>query len=598
MSVRNREVPKTGSTELHPDYVLVFDGPTKAVASHVSKALVVLSDSGFYVSVRPGGGDSMLILVRLEARLIASADQRTQIVLDSLPWGKLAGLTDSFPIGNELPTFLTSEPSLLGNSKAVESIAKYDWKTAAVFQLRWLMAVNLGGIALLGIVNWLTGNDFSLVYNLATLFSGTLTVAKWKSLLGTVSTASVAEEPVRPEYKGTDKETRELRRLLFIPLAALLLTVFTLGQFAVLVIEIFLTQFYDGPLLAIAKLVPAGAGVVAAIIFGLINTKVVDAYTEWEDYPTLSQLRAVKQQRSFYLDLLLAFLPVLLTAYIYLPFGNLLIGVLPYFRSSKFGQYVPLVSAFHLDTGRLVSQASFYMLQQPIIAMGTTIALPEALMYAKRSIFGQISAKNNNVFAREQMQPPFDADAELKLLVFAFGYVLVLSSVWPIGSVLLLLVTIVRGRVLLYSLSRRLRRPQPDATREATMGSLQQWCANLKFVLVAASIVAPTITVMYGSTNPAKTHSLNGDYLYDYAISAMQVPWVIILATALLSENAVLIVFTVASKFFTANESKKLGVQDDAAVSEKATAAVAEDGVWKQIDVAKELEALVGSKIQ
>lgn len=319
-------------------------------------------------------------------------------------------------------------------------------------------------------------------------------------------------------YRGTNQESRQYRKLAFIGVAVVLISTYFFCLLGLLGFEILCTQFYDGKYASIVALIPTGVNVVSTKLLALIYTKVLESFVEWEDYPNLDERAKVRAGRQFWLSCLLNYAPLALTAFIYLPFGHLLISQTGNVAVATRG-LVPTKQIFTLNTERLRSQAVYFAFTNQVVSIGLGTVLPLALEFL---------LNNKKGYARAFSRTEFNLDDSLLAACSLFGYGLLITPVYPAAAASCCIGFWIQGRTSLIQLTLCSRRPIPR--RGTTIGI---WNSHLLFLVGLASIVTPAICVMYGST---EAYSASKSYVGKSLTT--------VLAVAFLSEN----VFLLASK--------------------------------------------------
>lgn len=534
---------------LQPDLVLVYSSESTA---EIKKGLETLSNAGYFATTIKGAATTTLILVRAGAGLVVGSSDRSVAVQRRLSLISLPGVTDRFPPHNAQNPFTNSKMKELQNSRSVEIEADnieaiLGPQAAGAIEFENYMLRLFALFAVSGVQQYFLKGRFAFASCAALLLTGTVGVAFWTNFANrrkaqrAVDTSQIILNK-RPEYKGTPAERREQIRLLFVPFAALLMTLYGLGLVVVLAFEIFCTQIYDGPAKGLVKLFPVGANVVASQVYAFFYSIAIDRFTEWEDYPTEEALNNSKAQRQFYLQALIGYMPIILTAYVYLPFGHLLIGLVKELHNSQLANYLTLTETFQLDGARLYTQARFYTLTQSLVAVALDGVLPWIIYAFKRNVLHKARESQDNRFALEQLKVPFNSNTEIQKVVLSFGYLLIVSSIWPFAAVVAFVLLYARKMAVVQLVSRGfLRKPLAYSfTRDIAF-----WTGDLFNILLAGSIVAPTICIMYCENRSS----------YDYRTSYVDTTWPTIALVALLSENAVLVVYRVALNYLQSLDS-------------------------------------------
>lgn len=609
---------KFDEKKIKPDRVFVFSKKNKhstdaSLERDVQEGARLVGQEGFYVSFRKGISGSVLILVRATPKLVSEGARkglnRAVTVQEALPLEFLAKLenppSDEFIVDNfggnkrKFPGFfgLILKPAALDEIERV-----YGSFTAGVFELAGFLTVYMLIYSIFTTSVSFLPSISTTVDGQTALLAAVPTVALWlvyQSKHSAPATTTAAPTPTDDTPAGgaaatptsktttaaTEKETKEVqkrnisqanRRLLFLPLSTLLLSLFSAGLFLVFLLEITCTQLYAGKYAAIVGLIPTGVNVVYSIIFSIIYGKFVQVYSNWEGYTDEAKKVEAIAQRTFYLNALTSYLPLVFTAFFYIPFGELAARyTLIQFQSYSVHTYVPLTPVFTLNTERLRGQATFFTATQHIIQLLMSTFLPLAITWLKRSVFKQAQPAGNNRFALEQLWAPFSPNDFASSLIIALGYVLFLAAVWPLGVIFSFVGLWVRTRGALYMLTSATRLPSVAVSiSRPNSRHLGFWNTNLKTLVVLSAIFTPAMSVVY--SNLGNSVSFLSSKL-----------WLQAFVWSLLVENIVLVYFHVLEQYFSQVVSVKPPLTGEQFI--QGYTDNDQDEMWEAFDVQSEL---------
>ncbi|KAE8153627.1 calcium-activated chloride channel-domain-containing protein [Aspergillus avenaceus] len=198
----------------------------------------------------------------------------------------------------------------------------------------------------------------------------------------------------RPQYVW-DKEVRDsitgetvrvfpahkqlLRQMLLVPfvivasLALGTLIVVTFGM------EIFISEVYRGPFKDYLEFLPT---VLFSLSLPWINntlTRIATRLTDYENYRTQDQYDIAQTSKTFVMNFITSFLPTILTAFVYVPFGARLLPHLDVFNIRGLSKTFD-TSRVHIDPSRLQQEVIYLSVTGQILNFGEEVVLP----YVKR----------------------------------------------------------------------------------------------------------------------------------------------------------------------------------------------------------------------
>jgi hypothetical protein len=173
---------------------------------------------------------------------------------------------------------------------------------------------------------------------------------------------------------------KQLRRqLLLIPFAtgaSLVLGTLIVVTFAM---EILISEVYTGPFKDYLEFLPT-------ILFSLslpwINNTLTDIatqLTDYENYRTQDQYDVAQTTKTFVMNFITSFLPTILTAFVYVPFGARLLPYLDVFRVGGLAKAFD-THRIHIDPARLQQEVIYLSLTGQVLNFGEEVVLP----YVKR----------------------------------------------------------------------------------------------------------------------------------------------------------------------------------------------------------------------
>ena len=116
------------------------------------------------------------------------------------------------------------------------------------------------------------------------------------------------------------------------------------------------------------------------------------------------------------LNLVASYLPIALTAFVYVPFGKLLVPYLDVFqltaqRFTSEGKPLP-TKEFEIDPDRLTKQVIYFTVTAQIVNFALEVLVP----YAKRKVFRAVKEAQNGGSSKSEAKQPKDAPVEAAFL--------------------------------------------------------------------------------------------------------------------------------------------------------------------------------------
>lgn len=172
-----------------------------------------------------------------------------------------------------------------------------------------------------------------------------------------------------------------LRQLLLIPFATV--AAVALGSLIVVTfaLEVFISEVYVGPLKGYLEFLPT---VLFSLSLPTITSKLTDIatqLTEYENYRTQDQYDLAQTAKTFVMNFITAFLPTLLTAFVYVPFGAKIIPYLDVFHVR--GLHSSISTEFQVDTSRFQQEVIYLSVTGQVVSFGEEVILP----YVKKVIW-------------------------------------------------------------------------------------------------------------------------------------------------------------------------------------------------------------------
>lgn len=413
--------------------------------------------------------------------------------------------------------------------------------------------------ALFGFSCWLLLGSFSIIYTVVNSLWCIVFVEYWKrqevdlscrwqskgvSVVRTARRQFVPEKEVRDEGTGEIRgvfpaQKRMYRQLLQVPfamLAAVALGVIIATCFA---IEIFISEVYSGPLKTYLVFIPTILLSALVPTMSAVLTSIATKLNEYENYETHDAYDTALTRKIFVINFITSYLPIFLTAFVYVPFASLIAPYLDIFQVTV----RPFVSKekatthtqFTIDPDRLRKQVIYFTVTAQIVGFGMETILPFVKQKLLRK-YKEYSRKKNglsesgskpssgNTSESEEDNaaagisfddPPeegkflkrvrneaelsyYDVTDDLREMCIQFGYLALFSPVWPLVPVSFLVNNWVELRSDFFKIIVECRRPL--ALRADTIGP---WLDTLGFLSWVGSITSAALIYMFSNGQQA-----------------------------------------------------------------------------------------------
>ncbi|KAH6693612.1 calcium-activated chloride channel-domain-containing protein [Plectosphaerella plurivora] len=452
--------------------------------------------------------------------------------------GKWERVTSIFPLHNErlnqsLLTHL-SKHIFLTHDDLDQIRDLWGSKVAFYFAFIQTYLVFLIFPAVTGVAAWLFLPKYSLFYAILTCVWCTVFLEYWKiqevDLSIRWNVRGIAHVKVnRPQFKWesvtTDEAGREhhhfsrkkqvLRQLLQIPF--ILFATLALGTMIVSVfaIEVLISESYEGPYKSYLEYLPT---VLLAVALPYITTYLEEAaenLTEFENHRTADHHEMSLTQKVFVLNIVTNYLPILLTAFVYVPFGD---DVIPYLEKI-IGKVLGSVGKefehqpFSTDSDRLRNEVIALVVTGQLSGFFEENILPFVKhkfsgwwreirrMRSKDSML--MSVVRDDIDEAEFLKrvrnqatlPKYDVQEDISEIVLQFGYLALFSPVWPLIPMGFLINNWIELRSDFLKICIEHQRPAPVRT-----DGIGPWIYSLDLLTWLGSISTAAIVHLFGSS--------------------------------------------------------------------------------------------------
>ncbi|KAI9859967.1 MAG: hypothetical protein M1824_003555 [Vezdaea acicularis] len=314
------------------------------------------------------------------------------------------------------------------------------------------------------------------------------------------------KDPVTGEiirtFPATKRLARQLLQIPFTVLASALLGSLIATCFG---IEIFISEVYDGPFKGILVFLPTGILTTCIPIFSSMLTGFANRLTEFENYETNDSYDAAMTQKIFVLNFITSYVGIFLTAFVYVPFGSLIVPYLDIFSVTvrPFANNEKELTApkvgFQINPDRLRKQVIYFTVTAQVVNLLMEVVVP----YLKRRGFQKYNkmktkraAKNGGISTSAALNDLPEEKDFLKIVrneaTLDFGYLSLFSVVWPLTAVSFIVNNWIELRSDAVKITVEMQRPTP--WRADTIGP---WLDTLGFLTWLGSITSAALVYLF-----------------------------------------------------------------------------------------------------
>lgn len=224
-------------------------------------------------------------------------------------------------------------------------------------------------------------------------------------------------------------------------------------------------------------------------------------------------------QKIFILNFITSYLPILLTAFVYLPFGSLIVPYLDIFQltarpfAENEKQLTTPKSGFTVNPSRLRKQVIYFTVTAQVVnfAMETIVPYVKRRGFSKyQEIKTERAVKKGGADPKAQDLPEeaeflarvrkeaeldvYDVSTDLREMVVQFGYLALFSVVWPLTSVSFLINNWVEIRSDAVKICVEMQRPTPHRA-----DSIGPWLESLGFLTWMGSISSAALVYLFSN---------------------------------------------------------------------------------------------------
>lgn len=307
-----------------------------------------------------------------------------------------------------------------------------------------------------------------------------------------------------------------LRQLLLIPFASV--ATIALGTLIVVAfaMEVFISEVYTGPFKGYLEFLPTVLFSLSLPAITTLLNNMATRLTDFENYRTQDQYDLAQTQKTFVMNFITSFLPTLLTAFIYVPFGQ---KIVPYLNIFRVAGLSSSTRDFRVDSTRLQQEVIYLCVTGQVFNFGEEFVLPyvKRVLWQKWRDYRMKQAERVRPRSRStatdlllvdvpeestlmsRIRDEADADEykvqdDIMEMCVQFGYLALFGVAWPLVPLGFLLNNWLELRGDFFKLTMECKRPPPVRT-DSIGPSLQ----GLEFLTWLGTLSTATIVHIYRS---------------------------------------------------------------------------------------------------
>ncbi|KAK9776404.1 putative Calcium-activated chloride channel-domain-containing protein [Seiridium cardinale] len=565
-----QHIPRTGDhigLTYNDKYVMHYDFTdldNEAAAEELACLCSDIEHAGLQSEVRAGEGKSLLIFVRASKELLSSEIHKSRVkdwlygitktqpqvdkksksqsvnnafesesilcVYRLLNWSKEnggAGITPGFGKWENVKSIFPIHNEV-ANRKLLKHLSKRLFLTKDdLDQIRDLFGSQASLHAATGVLAWAFLPKYSLVYAILTLLGCTIFLEYWKILQADLSIrwsvrGVAALKTNRPNFHYDkviiDESGRRkhyypkwksfARQSLQIPFFAFCLLALGIIITLVFALEVLVSEVYHGPYQGYLEYAPT---LILAAGLPYMNSFLEDVATrlaEFENHRTKDNFGMSLTQKLFVLSFIVNYLPILLTAFVYIPLGN---RIVPWLGTNLPGTLGNSLDDhfFDRDPDRLRNEVIALTLTGQLSDMFEEMVVPYVMhrlkswwhaYRASRSHFSNTKIDDPSekafllIVRRQASLPPYNVQDDISEMVIQFGYLALFSPVWPLVSVGFLINNWIELRSDFLKICIEHQRPHPVRT-----DGIGPWIHSLDALTWMGSVCTAAVVHMFGT---------------------------------------------------------------------------------------------------
>jgi anoctamin-10 len=278
-------------------------------------------------------------------------------------------------------------------------------------------------------------------------------------------------------------------------------------------IEVMISEVYTGPFKSVLVFTPT---VILTVMVPLITgtlSNIATKLTDFENYENESSYEAAMTQKVFIFNFICSYVPLFLTAFVYVPFGS---TIVPHLDIMGFMAPVDGVDAdgvaaqqaiFEINPDRLRKQMIYFT----VTAQAVNLAMETIVPYFKRAALTkakEFQLKRSGKFTPINDSPQeakflsrvrheaelgvYNVTDDLREMCMQFGYLCLFSPIWPLAPVSFLVNNWIELRSDAAKICIEMRRPIPHRA-----DSIGPWLDNLGFLTWMGSVSSAVLVYLF-----------------------------------------------------------------------------------------------------
>ncbi|KAH6856677.1 calcium-activated chloride channel-domain-containing protein [Chaetomium sp. MPI-CAGE-AT-0009] len=286
-------------------------------------------------------------------------------------------------------------------------------------------------------------------------------------------------------------------------------------------IEVFINEVYSGPFKQYLAFLPTILLTILNPTLTTLLTHLAEKLTELENYRTHDAHQASFIQKIFIINFITSYLGIFLTAFVYVPFGKILVPYLDVFhltvqRFTAEGHSLP-TKAWEINPNRLTKQVIYLTVTAQVVNLATEFIVPFAKRKVSRTVErvqtglsekkgGSAATATNQQRrpdepeeaeflerAREEAElDEYDVTIDYREMVVQFGYLSLFSVVWPLTACSFLVNNWVEARSDAMKIASNCQRPIPWRA-----DSIGPWLDALGFLSWLGSLISAALVFLF-----------------------------------------------------------------------------------------------------
>ncbi|KFZ06184.1 hypothetical protein V501_07650 [Pseudogymnoascus sp. VKM F-4519 (FW-2642)] len=326
-------------------------------------------------------------------------------------------------------------------------------------------------------------------------------------------------DPVTGEKMRTYSPFKRLaRQALQVPFAIVAAVVLGSLICTCFSIEIFISEIYAGPFKSYLVFLPTVILTIFMPALSSMLTGFASRLTDIENYETTDAYESAMIQKIFVLNFITSYLPIILTAFVYVPFASVLVPYLDVFQltvkpfAENAKQMTAPKSGFEINPDRLKKQVIYFTVTAQIVNLALEVIVP----YVKRRVFRKVKEVQANSTRKSERKQDhtlsdlpeehdfltrvrneaelgvYDVATDFREMIVQFGYLSLFSVVWPLTAVSFLINNWIELRSDALKITIETQRPIPWRA-----DSIGPWIDSLGFLAWFGSLTTAALVYLF-----------------------------------------------------------------------------------------------------